>query len=713
MSGEAVKGSKARKRPAGRGFGASEAVQAAAKWRDGYNPLWALTVERAVWLCQNYSRGRFSELMWLFGAPFMGIEASDPVYGSIIKRRTAALRRMDWSIRVGEAFDGDERAEAQRAALQAAYDRIENLYEGIAALEMATFRGFAHLEIGERRLTPIQPWNVARDGSRGGWRYNPEARDTGFEELGPEMDMDPACYVTREVEIPVGRYALVKFLRQSLSDRDWDAFIEIYGLPAWLIVGPPDIPQDKVQAFESAAEKIARGGSGYLPNGSSAQCADSPRGTSPFEARLRYLNEMLVIAGTGGKLTMLAEAGSGTLAGSAHQDAFESLAQDDAQDISECFQRQFDAPVLRSAGLLEEGERPRAWFTLDFKEESDVGEVCGQIAQLAAAGYEVDPGQIQELTGYKVSRLKSSEVERLKGSPFGKLNGSEGEKVKGSALSNSSTVQPFNSRDAAEAAFAGALQRDLKPAGKVIAEALQTRDWSEAKKRLAGILKECGTESAKVLEGAMREAGEAAAEPPEGQKSKVEGRRSGEAGEVLANERARGETTEGTNSGSFAPEGGGVESEKARKKREKQERQDAAAKAGAARMADVKAGKDCPDFMPGVHNSNVTADHIAFYQGDETQGYLHIANHAPDLDGNYNHQAMLEGDKIPRTVAKGTWYKHDDKIVAVDGNRCVAMVPDGKGLRIHTAYESNTRAAQIRNGGFKRLYNRKMLEDAQ
>ena len=122
--------------------------------------------------------------------------------------------------------------------------------------------------------------------------------------------------------------------------------------------------------------------------------------------------------------------------------------------------------------------------------------------------------------------------------------------------------------------------------------------------------------------------------------------------------------------------------------------------------------------MPGVRNASVKADHIGFYQGDSSQGYLHIANHAPDDNGVLNHQAMLEGDKIPRTIAKGTWFKHYDKIVAVDGDRCVAMVPDGLGLRIHTAYESAAHAEKIRKGGHKRLYNRarnpwELLEDAQ
>ena len=132
-------------------------------------------------------------------------------------------------------------------------------------------------------------------------------------------------------------------------------------------------------------------------------------------------------------------------------------------------------------------------------------------------------------------------------------------------LSVLSPFQPFNSPKEEE--LAAALQRDLKPAGEVIAEALKTRDWSSARKRLAGILRECRTESAKVLEDAMQKAGEEAAKnAKDAEREDKEGltrSRGGAEGEtVMADERARGETKPGTNSGSFAPEGGGGESGK-------------------------------------------------------------------------------------------------------------------------------------------------------
>ncbi|MBR4189122.1 MAG: hypothetical protein IKQ55_04095 [Kiritimatiellae bacterium] len=58
--------------------------------------------------------------------------------------------------------------------------------------------------------------------------------------------------------------------------------------------------------------------------------------------------------------------------------------------------------------------------------------------------------------------------------------------------------------------LARAMQRDLRPAARIIAEALRTHDWKAARKQLAGALKECGTESAEALEREMRAAGKKA-----------------------------------------------------------------------------------------------------------------------------------------------------------------------------------------------------------
>ena len=58
------------------------------------------------------------------------------------------------------------------------------------------------------------------------------------------------------------------------------------------------------------------------------------------------MDKQITLLGTGGLLTMLAESGSGTLAGGAHQQAFDQVAKGDAVLISDALQRDFDKPLL-------------------------------------------------------------------------------------------------------------------------------------------------------------------------------------------------------------------------------------------------------------------------------------------------------------------------------------------------------------------------------
>jgi len=93
-------------------------------------------------------------------------------------------------------------------------------------------------------------------------------------------------------------------------------------------------------------------------------------GRAPFSDHLSYLDKQIALLGTGGTLTMLAESGSGTLAGNAQQDAFDQIAQSDASVISEAFQRDFDAPLLASAFP---GWPVEAYFEISIKKANPYG----------------------------------------------------------------------------------------------------------------------------------------------------------------------------------------------------------------------------------------------------------------------------------------------------------------------------------------------------
>lgn len=100
--------------------------------------------------------------------------------------------------------------------------------------------------------------------------------------------------------------------------------------------------------------------------------------------------------------------------------------------------------------------------------------------------------------------------------------------------------------------LARAMQRDLRPAGKIIAEALRTGDWATVRKKLAGALKECGTESAAVLEEEMARAGAEGLGGGKATKGRNDETTKGEDA-ALANEQARVPSGNG-NGGQFAGE---------------------------------------------------------------------------------------------------------------------------------------------------------------
>ena len=333
------------------------------RWREQQNPLRGMNLARASALLDAYPKGEMADLQWAYHF----VENADPDLFALIERRTASVLDLDWQIKTIGNLDKSKSSVAQKtnapetvsklaqeqaAALCEAYNRIENLYEAIEHLSMAVFRGYAHAEKHRdgngliRRLEILDPWNVVRDGLRGAWKYNPDAKPLSYGALPDSMKLDPENWVIREVKRHVNRIGLIKYVRSQLGEKDWDSYVEIYGIPGAVIIGPPNVLPEEEEAFTAQAQEVAEGGSGYLPNGSTVEFFEGPRGQSPFRDYLRYLTEQLVLAGTGGILNMLAASGTGTLAGNVHAQAFEQIARGEARKLSELMQSQFDGPIL-------------------------------------------------------------------------------------------------------------------------------------------------------------------------------------------------------------------------------------------------------------------------------------------------------------------------------------------------------------------------------
>jgi phage gp29-like protein len=450
------------------GVSLTKRIAAISRWRENYNPLRQLNLPRAVSLLENYTRGWYGDLQWTY----FFIEQTDADLFALCDRRTSRLLEMD-CVAVAQKEADKTLAEEQAAMIEERIGKIDNLYDAIEHLEMAVFRGFSHLEKwygadGElNHLEIVDQWNVVRDGLRGGWRYNPRAWQTAYWGLGAEMDLDPANFVIREVRRHIDRLGLLKFMSANLAQKDWDAFLEIYGIPSGVVTGPQNVTNEIKAEFEAAAEQIAEGGAGYLPYGSIYTKNDMPRGGAPFKERLDYLTEKLILAGTGGLLTMVARSGSGTLAGGAHADVFEQLAKADARKISDILNRN-----LVDGWLAEKfpGQPKAARFSLAANEETKTGEIVAHIKDLYAAGLQVDEQEASERTGYKLTRITPA-------APAGGLQGNGGVDGRNADPNTGDPASIANRR------IANARRRAMAPANNALfrASALDALSAAQAK----------------------------------------------------------------------------------------------------------------------------------------------------------------------------------------------------------------------------------------
>jgi phage gp29-like protein len=424
-------------------------------WRDQYNPLRGMGLPRLLSLLDAGERGQYADLQWFYH--FM--ERSDPMVFSVLQRRRAALLSCDWDIRevaeCGSAgvsererdseqkdakeakgkenshepssleelcrsrkaqndLDGSSReirekggkrdrvlAEEQVAMLREAYDRVENLRDAVAFLFSGFFRGYAHLEKHYadsgliERLEPVEQWFWVRDGMYGDWEYNQNAVSGRFRGI----PIDPLNFVILDT-IALNRLLSMLYLGRSLAMKDWDSFLEVYGIPSVFLIGPPNTPDSKAEEYQKIAEQLISDGRGYLPNGSDIKYVNGGGNRPPFQDRIEYIDRQMTLVATGGLLTMLTDAGSGTLAGGAHMETFMQIARGDALAVSEVLQEHFDAPLLAE---FFPGQPVLAYFEFAPSPSVQSSRVVEDAGKLAKAGYRIDPDELSEKTGYRLA----------------------------------------------------------------------------------------------------------------------------------------------------------------------------------------------------------------------------------------------------------------------------------------------------------------------
>jgi phage gp29-like protein len=368
-------------------------------------------------------RGEYADIQWFYH--FM--ERSDPMVFAVMQRRRAALLACDWDIREvsgygregvsGSANRRKDKVDSvlageQAAVLREAYERVENLRDAVSFLFTGFFRGFGHLEKHYApsglvtRLEPVEQWFWVRNGMYGAWEYNQNA--VSGRKRGDSID--PNNFVILDT-VPIDRLLSLLYLGRTLAQKDWDSFLEIYGIPSVFLVGPPNTPAAKEAEFQTIAEALISDGRGYLPNGSDIKYVNGGGNSPPFKDRLEYLDRQITVVGTGGLLTMLTSSGSGTLAGSAHTDTFLQIAKSDAAMLSEVMQNHFDRPLLNQ---FFPDQPILAYFEFAPTTGSEVFRVVTDAETLARAGVSIDLDELSEKTGYKLSASKTPVFDDLK-----------------------------------------------------------------------------------------------------------------------------------------------------------------------------------------------------------------------------------------------------------------------------------------------------------
>ena len=388
---------------------------AATTWLERVNPLQGLTITQAKNIF-DVARAHGSPLLQKI---YEEIELTDPVLMTCVERRQSALAGLGWRAVANASAEDDAKAEEQRKALEAFANGIENLDETIEHLDLAFFRGYSVCQpiwegIRVRRVNLLNSWNFLR-GDDGRLMWNPECTldPKGCEEITPAARV-VQLNRRRAIDWP----ALSIYIRKYVGERDWGRFLERYGIPPVDVIMAPNATDEQRNEYLECAEAAKNGSSVAYPSGTSISRAETSRGQDPFTAFIEHQEKLIVLMATGGTLTSLAQADTGSLAGGAQMDVWEQIVQRDGVVISAALNRDLFIPFLREAFP---GEPVMAHFEIGKEDEPSATEAADLAGKLKVAGWRVDQSQLEEQTGLKLERDEGLGIgdQGLSDRPFG------------------------------------------------------------------------------------------------------------------------------------------------------------------------------------------------------------------------------------------------------------------------------------------------------
>ena len=371
------------------------------------NPLTELTPKVVRNLYETYRKGFMADIQLNWDA----IEEYDETLGTVVDRRQSALGEMDWDVRIDQRLVGDnaalqELAEQQRVYMTARFNRVGNLMEAVKWLGMANFRRATFVQVFEQPGVDeevwrrVPPWCISHPDHEGPWVYD-EAAAT-YPHKADEVLMEHVIF--REVERPIDLPCLALVVAKNMGITNWDGFLDTFGIPAVMVKMPPDTTDERREEFMDIAREIIGDGRGVFPDGTEINTIEATQNfANSFTERVDWCDKAMVRRATGGMLTVLAESGSGTLAGSAHMEAFRQLAANDAASVAECINRQYTRRVLAA---VFPGQPALVRFDLIPPVTDDRAAQAQILATLAGAGFKPSAEVVSEMMGFEVTEAQ-------------------------------------------------------------------------------------------------------------------------------------------------------------------------------------------------------------------------------------------------------------------------------------------------------------------
>lgn len=415
------------------------------------NPLWGLSIRESQMIYDTARNGNYARIQYIYSQ----IEKTDSVLLMCVDRRSSALLSLGWKIVPNKGVN-DEQAKEQTRIAEMFLNGIDNFSEAIEHLGLSFFRGFAHCSpvldaFGWcKHIDCLNSWNFAQSPITKRWYWNAEAMDSLAIEQLPLIPEGELISVVRPRAIDYP--ALPIYIRKTLAERDWGRFLERYGIPPCVITMPQGATREQEEEYREAAEAVAEALNGTLPFGSQVSFASEARGQDPFSAFLEYQQKQVVLLATGGTLTSLSEAGSGTLAGNAQMDVWKEIVARDASVIGEALDKGLVQPFLKKhfgTSLIH--------FEIGKDEEQTAGEVLDLAGKLVQAGYRADKEWIAEKTGIVVDEAIDTSQQ-------------DDDEAYNTTTINNAKVAPRRRKTAVEKAFCKDLEKLLDEAQAVLEE---------------------------------------------------------------------------------------------------------------------------------------------------------------------------------------------------------------------------------------------------